>query len=82
MQKRELQQRLITEEIPKNWYWLNGGFPNEALCLNIQGGLWEVYYSEKGLKTSLKQFESEEDACEYFYNLIKVYKERQSKYRK
>jgi hypothetical protein len=73
--KRELEERLIKEGIPKDYYWLNGGYPNESYCLYKNGGMWEVYYSERGRKSGLKLFISEEEACKYFYiELIQVLK--------
>jgi hypothetical protein len=76
MKKNELEQRLLKEHISAHFYSLKGGLPNEALCLNEGCGKWEVYYSERGMKTGLKSFKSEEDACNYFYtNLIESLKD-------
>lgn len=75
MNKRELEKRLIKEGITKDSYCLNGGYPNESYCLFKNNGRWEVYYSERGRKSGLKLFMSEEEACEYFYNkLVQVLK--------
>lgn len=71
MTKTELEQRLIEENIPKWSYSLNGGLPNEACCLSKNGQIWEVYYSERGLKTSLKVFQTEDEACDYFYDWLR-----------
>ena len=70
MKKNELERRLQYEKIPAQFYSLTGGLPNEALCLNNENGKWEVYYSERGVKTGLKTFETEDEACDYFYNDI------------
>lgn len=70
MKKQELEQRLVTEGIPRNSYCLNGGLPSEAYCLNEYYGTWEVYYSEKGNKTRLKLFRNEDEACNYFYDIL------------
>jgi hypothetical protein len=70
MKKEELQQSLINANVPKDLYNLNGGLPNEAFCLNKEGEIWEVYYSERGVKSQLKQFHSEDEACNYFYQTI------------
>ncbi len=70
MNKRELEQKLINENIDSNSYWLEGGLPNEAHCLGKNGDVWEVYYSERGRKTKLKTFTAEEEACAYFYAWI------------
>lgn len=70
MKKIELKQRLIDENVPAQEYSLEGGLPNEACCLAQNEGKWEVYYSERGTKTSLKVFDKEEEACDYFYNWL------------
>ncbi|MGW6300808.1 hypothetical protein [Peribacillus butanolivorans] len=70
MKKDELQQLLINANVPKDLYNLNGGLPNEAFCLNKEDNIWEVYYSERGVKSQLKKFDSEDEACDYFYKTI------------
>lgn len=70
MTKEELRKRLITENIPRQEYSLDGGLPNEACCLAQNGSQWEVYYSERGKKTGLKVFDSEEAACDHFYTWL------------
>jgi hypothetical protein len=70
LNKNELEQRLVNSNVPKDQYCLTGGLPNEAYCLNNEGDEWEVYYSERGVKSQLKTFESEDDACDYFYRLL------------
>ncbi|MCM3042807.1 hypothetical protein M3201_24420 [Paenibacillus motobuensis] len=70
MKKDELQQLLLTSNAPTDVYSLNGGLSNESFCLNKEDDVWEVYYSERGVKSQLKKFESEEEACEYFYKII------------
>ncbi|WP_353949244.1 hypothetical protein ABNN70_06925 [Sporolactobacillus sp. Y61] len=72
MKKNELQQLLTTANIPVDLYKLNGGLPNEAFCLNNnkENNVWEVYYSERGLKSQLKKFNSEDEACDYFYKTM------------
>lgn len=70
MKKDELHKLLLTSNTPTDLYSLNGGLPNESFCLNKEDDVWEVYYSERGVKSQLKRFESEEEACEYFYKII------------
>ncbi|CAH0135816.1 hypothetical protein SRABI80_00272 [Peribacillus frigoritolerans] len=70
MKKLELEKLLIKDNVPKNLYSLNGGLPNEVLCLNKRDNILEVYYSERGLKSNLKKFDTEDDACEYFYKTV------------
>lgn len=71
MTKRELLQRLKNDNIPEYYYSLEGGLPNDKLCLDKTRTGWVVYYSEMGEKHQEVGFASEEDACEYFYKRIK-----------
>ncbi len=70
MKKEILEKELERKKIPKNTYNLNGGLPNEAFCLNSNQGLWEVYYSERGVKSSLKIFKTESEACDYLLQAL------------
>lgn len=67
MKKLELEKILIKDNVPKNLYSLNGRLPNEVLCLNKRDNILEVYY---GLKSNLKKFDTEDDACEYFKKTV------------
>lgn len=49
-----------------------GGLPNERLCM-VKENYWQVYYSERGLKTGLREFQTESEACEYFLEKMKRY---------
>lgn len=76
MKKNDLRSILINNNIPKDTYSLEGGLPNEAYCLNLAGDKWEVYYSERGQKSGLKLFKTEDEACDYFYkSLVQMLKE-------
>jgi hypothetical protein len=66
MTKNDLRKMLDSGNVPKDTYSLEGGLPNEAYCLNRNGNQWEVYYSERGQKSGLKLFETENEACDYF----------------
>lgn len=73
MNFKELESRLISENIRRDVYSLKGGLSNEAYCISQTNGIWEVYYSERGIKSGLKVFQKEEEACQYFYDsLIKT----------
>lgn len=68
MDKVELQNRLISENIVQHLYSFKDVFPNEAICLIEVNGEWEVYYSERGNKNGLRVFKNEEEACQFFYD--------------
>ncbi|MBN9647735.1 hypothetical protein J0L31_12120 [Terrisporobacter glycolicus] len=71
MTRNELKIQLIRSHVPEDAYSLNGGLPNEKYCLNyLIVKKWQVYYSERGVKTGLKEFDSEDEACNYLYELL------------
>ncbi len=74
MNIHELESKLEKIRVPKSCYSImKGGLPNEVYCLTTEGGNWIVYYSERGSRSGLTSFKSESDACNYFYNKLKVY---------
>lgn len=70
MTMNELKTQLMKSHVPEDVYSLIGGKPNEAYCLNHCSGRWEAYYSERGIKSNKKEFITEDEACNYFYNWI------------
>lgn len=69
----ELEEKLNQLGVPKELYSIMvGGLPNERLCM-VKASYWQVYYSEKGLKTGLREFQTESEACEYFLEKMKRY---------
>lgn len=70
MNKSKLKELLNKGNIPNDAYSLEGGFPNEAYCLNEEDGKWQVYYSERGRKSNLKEYDMEEEACQELYKRL------------
>lgn len=71
---KELQKKLKENNISEDLYSLNGGLPNEKYCIEKIKEEWKVYYSERGIKSNIKTFVKEDDACEYFYhNIIQIF---------
>lgn len=69
----ELKNRLDEIGVPQNLYSIMvGGLPNERLCI-VKEDMWQVYYSEHGKKVGQKFFETEEEACKYFYEKMNRY---------
>ncbi len=65
MTRQELEKKLRSLGIHDDAYKLDGGLPNECYVLAKQtDGKWEVYYSERGLRSGSKEFDSESEACE------------------
>jgi len=46
------------------------GRTDERLCLEKNENGWMVYYMERGIKTTNKIFESENDACQFLYDQL------------
>lgn len=67
MKVADLAALLAKSNIPPDSYCLTGGLPNECYCLEqLTNGKWQVYYSERGLRTGPMEFETEGEACDYF----------------
>lgn len=73
MNREELKKVFEKSSIPNSYYSLNGGLPSEAYCINQSDKGWEVYYSERGMKSCLKIFDTEEDACLYLKSQVEKY---------
>ncbi len=71
MNKQQLEKKLLSNNVPIDLYSLVGGLPNEAYCLEEGKNRWHVYYSERGIKTSIGYFENEEAACDCLLKEIK-----------
>lgn len=66
MTLKELEVALVKAGTPRNTYCLTGGLANEASCIERTPISWQVYYSERGERTSVKNFASEQEACDLF----------------
>jgi len=64
MKKEELRQILEHEGFDPRIYSLDGGMPNDKLCLAQESGRWCVYYTERGVRFDEHWFGSEDEACE------------------
>ena len=76
----ELEKQLKEHGIPEDYYAINlHQLPNEMMCLNQIGEQeWEVFYSERGQKTGLVTFGSEDEACAYMLQELVAYAESSS----
>lgn len=71
MNKEELKLKLNNIGIPHDWYFVDDyGNDDQRLCLMKDMDKWLVYYSERGSKLRLKEFEREEDACDDLYSRL------------
>ena len=67
----ELEAIFEKEKVPKDLYSLKGGLPNESFCIEKVNNQWAVYYSERGRKSDLKPFDTEEKACLHLYKRVR-----------
>ncbi len=66
----DLGVKLKSERISRTLYSLDGGLPNEKICLDRENEKWIVYYSEIGERTGCVRFLRENEACQYIYDAI------------
>lgn len=75
MTREMLEKELRTAGVPKYAYNLTGqGRTDERLCLESVGNRWNVYYLERGIKTTDIYFDSEKEACYYLFDKLMEYK--------
>lgn len=71
--KVTLENELKKRGIKRDSYSLDeseGYYVDDKICLRESYGRWTVFYSEIGRQPDEKEFNSEDEACEYFLNLI------------
>jgi hypothetical protein len=67
-----LESILARKGFPPNSYRLCGDpGAGERYVLDHGSAGWEAYYSERGLKSGLRTFRSEGEACKYFLDLLR-----------
>ena len=72
MSPQEIVDRLKRHGVnPNDVFNANGDLlENDKYHLVSSGGVWQVYYSERGHKWDYRELNSESDACEYLWNLL------------
>lgn len=66
MNKKDFKKSTRKLHIPDFLYNIDGtGRDDERFCLVRAGERWNVYYSERGKKTTDKYFDTESDGLEY-----------------
>ena len=72
MTPQEIVDRLKRHGVePNNVFNVNGNsLENDKYHLVNSGGLWQVYYSERGHKWDFHEFNSESDACDFLWRLL------------
>lgn len=71
MKKEELKIQLQKYGVAEWLYNLDGkGRNDERYCLIRKEQKWNVYFSERGIKTTDELFESEDEACQFIYSKL------------
>jgi hypothetical protein len=71
MNRQELKQRLIEENVIESAYSLESGLAGEQYVLSDEGGgNWSVFYNERGQRIGHRKFNSEDEACAYMLKVI------------
>jgi len=68
----ELERWLYENCYPMNNYSINGNIIHEGYGLENNGGLYQWFYTERGVRLTLKYFASEEEAVRYALEQIKA----------
>ncbi len=64
MNRRSLRELLAAEHVRGDAYSLDGD-RDESMCLEPVTGGWAIYYSERGLRSGERLFETEDEACQF-----------------
>jgi hypothetical protein len=70
MDKEELRNILVREQIKDQYYDLDAIDKDEALVLMSENGKWCVYYSERGQQSHKICYASEDEACRRFLDSL------------
>lgn len=63
-----LTRKLDEIGVPSYLYNLDGiGRKDERFCMEFVNNEWQVYFSERGIKTINERFASEDEACQFIY---------------
>lgn len=79
MTRIELQTILDDEHFNRRWYSLDGGSPNDTLCIDSEGNRLVDYYSERGTRFDEAAYASETEACAELLERLRALPESQSK---
>ena len=72
MTREELLNLLKNNKVDEDTYDFGAGhgYYDDQFLLNRKGKKWVIYYLVRGKKIKLKNFIDEEEANDYFYNLL------------
>jgi hypothetical protein len=68
--RQRLKELVAAEHVRDDAYSVEGGLPFERYVLSVVEGGWAVYYSERGERTGLRTFDTEDEACSYLFEQL------------
>lgn len=73
MNSQELRVILDELDIPNRYYSINGNIASDKYIFKEVYNYWECYYiDERGKQNDYHRFDNEDDACEYFLNMLRM----------
>lgn len=72
MKRDELIRTLKELDIPENAFHFDGPGAGECYCIEANQNGWVIYYSERGQRTIISTYASENEANEKFLQKLKV----------
>jgi hypothetical protein len=70
MDREELRELLSQENVDPAAYDLDGRAADETYVLEPSDGSFTVFYSERGLRTGERRFDTEDEACRHLLDLL------------
>ncbi|MGK5059465.1 hypothetical protein ACQ4WY_21285 [Janthinobacterium sp. LB2P49] len=72
----EMLNLIKSNNIPDDAYSINRKLQDESLCMKKNDNFLEIFYYERGIKTSIHIFKNEDEACEYFMKKLNEWFEK------
>ncbi|MFN0198593.1 MAG: hypothetical protein ACKVT0_17740 [Planctomycetaceae bacterium] len=69
MKRPEFVQAAKDNRISSRAYSLDGSV-DENFCLENSGGIWQVYYFERGIKSEFRSFNTEDAALDQLFAML------------
>lgn len=70
MKVEELRKIMESSNVNRYSYSINSALKDDAYHIINENGIWNVFYMERGQKSSYGTFESEEEACKCFHDIV------------
>lgn len=73
MNVKELEEKIVEKKLDHNAICIgkDGNYDERFNLLEREDGKWETFYGEHGQKTNTVVYDTEEEACDAFWEMIK-----------